>query len=300
MYFRCFLLNIKYSKIPKPNIFNNLRIMLKNYAKQTNDPIQMLWIGKALSRIEYLCMQSFLSNGHPVHLYAYEKIDNVPQDVTFCDANQILPQHTIFKHMGSYAAFADLFRWKLMVEKGGWYCDTDVICLRPFEFNQEIVLGWQDKNECTPTIMKFPTNHPLAKELLNAAKYPSMPKPYDSLRVKTLRLINRLFTQQQNALGWGETAGPSGLTRAYFYLLKQGKIDFQPISPNYFYPIAWQNWQDLITANKINLEQLPSESCAIHLWNEMWRRGNIDKNKPLDPNCLVEKLFKLYCPNYPA
>lgn len=94
--------------------------------------IQMLWIGDALSPIEQLSMKSFLYHGHTVVLYAYDDIQGIPKDVIVRDADTIVPRSKIFKHMNSYAAFADLFRWKLMVEKGGYYCDTDVICLQPF------------------------------------------------------------------------------------------------------------------------------------------------------------------------
>ena len=37
-----------------------------------------------------------------------------------------------------------------------------------------------------------------------------------------------------------------------------------------------------------------STSYTIHLWNEMWRRYNLDKNKQYDSNCLFERLKEKY------
>ena len=37
-----------------------------------------------------------------------------------------------------------------------------------------------------------------------------------------------------------------------------------------------------------------SESYTVHLWNEMWRRYNFNKNKTYDENCLFEKLKAKY------
>lgn len=75
----------------------------------------MLWVGNQLSPIEQLCMKSFLYHGHQVDLYAYTDIKGVPSGVNMCDANEIVESEKVFKHMGSYAAFADLFRWALLL-----------------------------------------------------------------------------------------------------------------------------------------------------------------------------------------
>ena len=59
-----------------------------------------------------------------------------------------------------------------------------------------------------------------------------------------------------------------------------------------FNPIGFEQVGMLFdeTFGEINLE----ESYSLHLWNEMWRRFNIDKNQQYDSNCLLEKLKKKY------
>src|SRR4051812_10885773 len=90
--------------------------------------INGLWIGQ-LSPLEQLCIRSFIVQGHPYHLYTYDALDNVPAGVTLQDAGQILPKSLIFRNQlgkgkGSVAAFSDLFRYKLLLERGGWWVDT--------------------------------------------------------------------------------------------------------------------------------------------------------------------------------
>ena len=53
---------------------------------------------------------------------------------TTFDAAEILLQDKIATHGGSYAMFADMFRYLLLYLKGGWWSDLDMLCLRPWNF----------------------------------------------------------------------------------------------------------------------------------------------------------------------
>ena len=93
--------------------------------------------------MEQLSIASFLQNGHEYHLYVYDELKNVPVNTVIKDATEILPASRIFqyKHQASYAGFANFFRYKLLLERGGWWVDTDVICLKPFDFREEYVFS---------------------------------------------------------------------------------------------------------------------------------------------------------------
>ena len=96
--------------------------------------IQSLWIGGSLSKIEQLCINSFLKNNHEFHLYTYGEVQNIPEGTTVKDANEIINSSEIFTYNGgSYAGFADWFRWELLYKKGGFWVDTDVICIKPID-----------------------------------------------------------------------------------------------------------------------------------------------------------------------
>src|SRR5439155_16599679 len=96
----------------------------------------MLWIGPRLSVLERLSIASFVANGHDVHLYVYDEPENVPDQARLCDAAGVLSPSWIFtyRETGSYAGFSNFFRYKLLLSRGGWYVDTDTVCLRPFDF----------------------------------------------------------------------------------------------------------------------------------------------------------------------
>ena len=102
--------------------------------------------------MEQLSIASFLQNGHEYHLYVYDAVQNVPTRAVIKDANEILPASRIFqyKHQASYAGFANFFRYKLLLERGGWWVDTDVICLKPFDFADEYVFATETDGEREP------------------------------------------------------------------------------------------------------------------------------------------------------
>ena len=114
--------------------------------------IQSLWIGDVLTAIQRLSIQSFLANGHEYRLYVYQNVGDVPKGTTVCDASTILPREDIFCYQngfgkGSYSAFSNLFRYKLLFEKGGWWVDTDVVCLKPFDFKEDFVFATERKKD---------------------------------------------------------------------------------------------------------------------------------------------------------
>src|ERR1700676_5221189 len=109
-------------------------------------PVQMFWHGAPLSRIERLCMASFVAHGHALHLYVYEEPPQPPAGIALMDAEKILPRAQLFTHRrsGSLASFSDWFRYRLLKERGGIWADTDVVCLAPLAYAQAEIFGWQD------------------------------------------------------------------------------------------------------------------------------------------------------------
>src|SRR5690348_5090275 len=100
------------------------------------DVIQGLWVGDRLSTMERLSIASFLALGHEYHLYVYRPVANVPAGTCVKDAREILPESMIFQYRKrpSYAGFANFFRYKLLLDRGGWWVDTDAVCLRALDF----------------------------------------------------------------------------------------------------------------------------------------------------------------------
>jgi len=103
--------------------------------------INFFWIGEHLSKMCQLSLKSFIDNDHEVVLWTYnKKYKNIPSGVLIEDAGQILHPSKIFTYTGngdcrngSYGGFSDIFRYHLLQNEGGWYCDMDVTCLKNFE-----------------------------------------------------------------------------------------------------------------------------------------------------------------------
>lgn len=256
--------------------------------EKTLDPIKMLWIGERFSRLEHLCISSFLFHGHPVHLYCYGEISNLPQGVICKDANQIIPKDKIFIKNGSYALFADLFRWKLLLEQGGYYADTDVLCLRPFDFEDDVVIGQESADFVNISVLRLPKGHFIAKEMLDSALHPNKLKPYDTAALKRKKLRNKVLGIRRS-IGWGETAGPKALTR--FLKYKNNPIKTKDFT--YFYPVSAEHFLALFDRT-LSGEKLFKNTYAVHLWNELLRRQHFDKDAPFLQESFVGEYYSRY------
>ena len=240
----------------------------------TSSVIQSLWIGKELSVMERLSISSFLQNGHPFHLYVYDDVSGIPEGVTIMDASKILSPDRIFKYKkhNSYAGFSNLFRYKLLLEKGDYWVDTDVVCLKKFSDIEEYVFAAERiQKRFIESKMRFASC---------IVKTPKDSAIMDYCYHKSAK-------KDSNHLVWGQT-GPRLLTKA----IKKYKMKSFTAAPEVFCPINWWDWNQLISESPgINVLK---ESKAVHLWNEMWRRNNIDKSAQFDKNSIYEKLKKAY------
>ena len=231
--------------------------------------IQGLWIGAELSVMEQLSVSSFLSNGHEYHLYVYDEMKGIPAGTVVKDASEILPASSIFqyKHQASYAGFANFFRYKLLLERGGWWVDTDVVCLRPFDFACEHVFATEmcrGEEVVTSGIIKAQRGSPLMAYAWGVC-------------------------QQKNPqeLVWGETGPRLMMDAVGRFSLERYKKPFQV-----FCPLDYSEWHRVLEPDFEGT--LNETTYAVHLWNEMWRDAGQDKNDDYNPACLYERLKRKY------
>jgi len=257
-----------------------------------NGTIQTLWIGSTLSQVERLCLHSFLKNGHDVHLFAYEDVQGVPDGVVVLDANEVLPAHEIFTVRNSYAIFADWFRWELLFEKGGYWVDTDVICLKPFSFDDKIVFGLENSTNANVAVLRSPKGHPLSRSLADLCKAPNSPRSYDTPKMRRKKFVRKyLLGNRRDRVRWGESAGPKGFTAELKHL---GLFELaKPFTS--FYPVPANCWLSIFDDTFQNNDDFFSGSYCIHLWNEMISRSpGFDKNAEFHPDSIFEKLKRRY------
>jgi hypothetical protein len=234
-----------------------------------NEIIQGLWIGAELSTMERMSVASFLKNGHPYHLYVYDDVKHVPTGTTLKDGNEILPASMIFqyKDFKSYAGFSNFFRYKLLLERGGWWVDTDIVCLRPFDFTDGQVFASElngAEEVVSSGVIKAPRGSTVMAHAWQVCE-----------------------TKDTSRLVWGET-GPRLMGEAVRLFSLERFVKPHGV----FCPVSYGDWNKTLEPDAAL--GFNRETRAVHLWNEMWRRAGQDKNGEYHPRCLYEQLKARY------
>ena len=220
--------------------------------------------------MERLSLASFLANGHPYHLFVYENVKHVPAGAIIEDANAVLPASMIFKYkdVDSYAGFSNYFRYKLLLERGGWWVDTDMVCLRPFDFVDDDYVFASEITDwgaevITSGVIKARPGSPLMKFAWETC-----------------------LSKDPQEIRWGET-GPRLMQEAV------AKFHLEHFRKPYtsFCPVIHPRWRSVLEANT---DALPGDAYAVHLWNELWRRAGQDKNGVYPASSLYEQLKRRY------
>jgi hypothetical protein len=229
--------------------------MIKELKDKNNDIINSLWIGKHLSLIELLTIQSFLSNGHRFKLYVYEDLlTPLPEGCELADANEILPESAIFRYKnksqygqgkGSVSGFSDIFRYKMLFDKGGWWVDMDVTCLKYLDFDEDYVFRSHHNMPAVGNIMKCPKESP------------AMLKSFEEASARV----------DANNTDWHLPINILNENIKYYNLSGFIKCYFSNED-------KWDDVRELILKNKV----LPENFYCIHWVNENWRTKGLDKN----------------------
>jgi hypothetical protein len=211
------------------------------------EPVKSLWIGDSLSIVEQICMKSFLFHGHPFILYVYGKKPNgLPKGVVIKEGNEILPESDIFYYSdgsNSPSGFSNRFRYKLLYDKGGWWVDSDVLCLKSLSPLSGIQFGLEDNPDveylANPAVMRFPRNHNI------------------------MRTCYELATESGKNLYWGQT-GP----RLFTEIIHQSNLTDLAHPSKVFHPIPW--WEAEVPFDPeraLETRERIKESYTLHLWN---------------------------------
>lgn len=231
--------------------------------------IQALWIGDRLSPMEQLCIRSFMYHGHEFHLYVYQETAGIPSGTVILDGHTILPASRIFTYRehATYAGFANFFRYRLLLDRGGWFVDADTICVKPFEFPSEYVFSSEGIN---------------GRQLVNLGAVRVPPK---SQLMRTAWEACEQFDVKE--LKWSQS-GPTLLRDCIEACSLESFI--QPW--DVFCPVHFSYWERMLDP-QVTWDFGP-RTHAIHLWNELWRRSGQDKCAQYAENCLYEQLKRRY------
>ena len=212
-----------------------------------------LWYGSELGELEKLCIDSWIENGYKFRLWLYEDIE-VPKDVIVKNANHIVSFDQYFTYseghtVGTPVAFSNLFRTQLLYKLGGLYVDLDVLCLKPYEFNERFVFSEQ---------VDSGWDYHVATCILYSENKGE--RVFEDWSDWILAKKNKTITHGD--------LGPNLFTK----LIINNKLQKYVLPKDYFCPIDWQSYKDMF----INRP----DSYGIHLFGSIWEEEdykNIDK-----------------------
>ena len=216
--------------------------------KSGNNPanvIKSLWHGTPLSIFEELSLLSFVHQGHAVELYSYDDVP-VPAGVELKDANRIMRESEVFAYTsgpakGSFAAFSNLFRFKMLAQDGGIWADADVLCLRPLYDLPAAAIGQVCK--FTPDYLNTAIVKAPAGNRVVAAVYEKLAEEGANI---ALGASSELLTQ---------TA-------------RRFPNDCELLPVETFYPLTWNEMSLLVDPEQCDkCAAMVRDSYAIHWWN---------------------------------
>ncbi|XP_069940466.1 lactosylceramide 4-alpha-galactosyltransferase-like, partial [Cherax quadricarinatus] len=170
---------------------------------------------------------------------------------------------------------SDMVRLALVWRVGGFYSDTDVVCISSLAALRNVV-GFQSNNEVNGGIFHFDRHHNLL-----------------------LHVMTRL-SQNFNANDWGNN-GPVLLTRTLKEACERPKLapgdqchGVHLLSWKAFYPVPYEKWRFPFLPRKgtINFTEVFPDSYVIHMWNKMSHLQPIFK----DSGSIYDVAAKTFCP----
>ncbi|MFN6252263.1 MAG: glycosyltransferase [Alphaproteobacteria bacterium] len=227
----------------------------------------MFWAYGEFSRLERICVASFIKGGFDLKIWTYGEFENPILGAEIRDARQLVPEDQIFRNRsGSYASFSDLFRYTILTKIGGLYVDTDVYALKHAdELPKE----------------KFLVTERLPKGGLQANNNVIFePEVSRGSLVDLALAVAERFPRKD--ITWGEL-GPTLLTALARAYRMHGYRVYEPEFANAFDP--WECPQALTAPIP---PEVPEKAFFLHFYSDMWRRRNIEKNARFHPDSLYE------------
>lgn len=233
------------------------------------ETVNGLWIKGPLSALEWLTILSFQQHGFRFQLWTYEPSTiHAPSFTIVKNAADILPKEALFSYAhtnryghgkDSYAGFSDIFRYKLLYERGGIWTDMDITCLQPFEIPDDYFFRYHHKAGAVGNFMKCPSNSELMKWC-----YEEATKKIDKDNKDWMLPIS---------------------------ILNEGIQHFK--LSNYIHKISNNDSFPEVLRLLSSSATLPADWKLIHWMHEEWRRLNISKVICL-PKTTLDILYKQY------
>ncbi len=261
--------------------------MTKDYA------IAQLWIGGALTYMEQLCAVSFRDAGHHVKMYTYGEVQNIPEGIEICDANEIMPMGPVIAHKrtGSPAPQADKWRYNMLAKTDDQiWADTDAYCVKKFTTSNGHFHGWESQHHINNGVVGLPSDSETLSGLIDFTSdeyaIPDWFKP--ALRAEMERKKAAGDPVHVGEQSWG-VWGPQALTH---FLHKTGEQKYA-MPADALFPVSFKKRRLMLKPNLDLSHYITDNTLSIHFWGRRMRMRIIEReNGEPHPDSLIGKLLK--------
>jgi hypothetical protein len=247
-----------------------------------------LWFGNKPTTLQYVSWSSYIYHGHELNLYLYDMSIEVPEGVIKKDANEIMPEESIFlpkfisTSLGNgHSQFSDMFRIYMIQKTNLIWTDSDVVCLTD---------NWPDPE---PYLFGYMIDNPIPWEgpiRVNG----------DILYINNDSILNRMiesfidlpdnFEEDQTLLG------PDLLTT----IVAENNLHSFVKEEKMFHPIRYGNSDYFSRPDKYEeTVNFMSDSVAVALYHSYWHRHKVFipgiQNEP-DESTIIGYFTKKYIP----
>ena len=241
--------------------------------------LNSLWVGEDLTYVERLSLLSAMAQGHQFKLHSYtpEKLRGVPRGVEVCDASDVMPKEMLISYAeceNGVALGANLWRYHMLAQGLGAWCDLDLVFLKPLDLSKEYILGWEYEGWINNAVLYAPKNSQFVKDLFDLTK-PNVRPPWYGPRRSLyfyLRRWRRGYLGLED-MPWGTYA--AGLVT---HIVKTRQLQAFVESPDVFYPVRWGEARVVYDDARIVDAKITDKTRTVHLWHS--RLGELVSSPP--------------------
>jgi hypothetical protein len=228
-----------------------------------------LWVGNPMTKIQEVSLSSFIYHGHSLTLYVYDIDMKVPEGVQKAFAGDIMDKSEMFLVQDTYAAFSDLFRYRMINKTGLAWVDADTICLSS---------DWDGLGDTYACL----ENETVVGGVL------SLPQDSEALDY----LIKKSTNFDKTKIKWTDV-GPALVDKAFRKFDLMDKV--HPMET--FCGVHWSQWEKLWNPKSLKeIKILEKTSKSVSVYHSMTTRGGIDKNY-LPPKSAMEYFYNKFVIN---
>lgn len=154
---------------------------------------------------------------------------------------------------------------------GGWWVDSDVLCIKPFNVEWPYVFateiekkGLSEITHICNCVIKMPKGNEMGKAILS-------------------RIDNCLLSKEPIDIGWTEI-GAKYIAKE---ISERNLLDYV-VSPEVFCPFDYSKFESFFNNEDFILN---NDTYGIHLWNQMWNWSNKEPMKVISKNSFFSQFF---------